>query len=145
MAKDKPEPAKRGRPSVYDPAVVDRILERIAKGESLKSICRNDDMPSDAAFRSWVIDDVDGIAARSARAYDIGHDAIADDCLEIADVEEDVARAKLKIDTRIRLLAKWSKKYGDKVDVNHTGAIDHDASKVLDRLEQSISRILGPS
>lgn len=134
MSKQKGEPAKRGRPTVYDPIAVERILERIAKGESLKSICRDESMPSDSAFRAWVIDDVDGVAARSARAYDIGHDAIADDCIEIADTEEDVARAKIRIDTRIRLLAKWSKKYGDKLDVNHGGAIEHDASKMLGEL-----------
>ena len=42
------------------------------------------------------------------------------EAVEIADAGDDVARDKLRVDTRFRL-AKYhdSKVYGDKVDVNH--------------------------
>jgi len=127
-----------GRPSTYDREIADEILARIAKGESLRSICKSDPkFPPDSTFRQWIIDDVDGIAARSARAYEHGHDAIAEETLEIADDAsndwmesndpdnpgyrfngEHVQRAKLRIDTRLRLLGKWApKKYGDKLEV----------------------------
>lgn len=138
MAKRKPEAEKKpmGRPSKYSREVTDYICEQISHGRSLKSICEDPALPSEAAFRSWVIDDVDGLSARSARAYELGHDAIADQCLEIADSVPPmnpitgaydgaaVQHKRLMIDTRMRLLGKWApKKYGDKLDLNHSGKV----------------------
>jgi hypothetical protein len=133
---------KAGRPSTYTRAKADAILEKIAEGQSLASICKEPGMPTASAFRRWVIDDTDGISTRSARAYSIGHDAIADDCVRIADdgtndyMEnnmteawilngESIQRSRLRVDTRLRLLGKWApKKYGDKIDVAVSGKID---------------------
>jgi hypothetical protein len=73
-----------------------------------------------------------------ARAREAGEEQMALDCLNIADdngkdvrILEDgrevtnadvVQRAKLRIDTRLKLLAKWNpKKWGDKVDVTSKG------------------------
>lgn len=119
-----------GRPSIYDKAVVDTILEKIRQGESLASICKPDNMPAASTFRLWVAEDIDNLSARSARAYEVGYDAIADQCVEIADEEPDihpitgakdsasVQHKRLRIDTRLRLLGKWSpKKYGDKLEL----------------------------
>lgn len=112
-----------GRPTKYTRAIADEICARISDGQSLNSACESDErFPAASTFRQWVIDDVDGIAARSARAYDIGHDAIADDCLRIADTEEDPHRARIRVDTRLRLLGKWSRKYADRVTQEITGA-----------------------
>ena len=127
--------AKVGRPSRYTREIADYILGQIAHGRSLASICKDDPvLPSPACFRGWVVDDVDGISARSARAYEIGHDAIAEECLEIADASPmahpitgaidagDVQHKRVRIDSRLRLLGKWApKKYGDKIDLNHSG------------------------
>ncbi len=68
-----------------------------------------------------------------ARARALGYDAIAADCLLISDdasgdfrlgeksvlVDTDhIQRAKLRIETRLKLLAKWDpKRYGEKVAV----------------------------
>lgn len=76
-------------------------------------------------------------AARIAHAREAGHDAIASDCMDIADdISKDtlygengerantewISRSKLRIETRLKLLAKWDpKRYGDKMDVNHGG------------------------
>lgn len=119
-----------GRPSIYDKAVVDTILEKIRQGESLASICKPDNMPAASTFRLWVAEDIDNLSARSARAYEVGYDAIADQCVEIADEEPDihpitgakdsasVQHKRLRIDTRLRLLGKWApKKYGDKLEL----------------------------
>jgi len=75
-------------------------------------------------------------AARIACAREIGEEVIAQECLEIADdgsndwVEtkhgpqvnmECVNRSKLRVETRLKLLAKWNpKKYGDKLDLSGT-------------------------
>ncbi|NYT45129.1 hypothetical protein H0A64_09875 [Alcaligenaceae bacterium] len=97
-------------------------------------------MPSWRTVYAWIAKDVDGLAARIAQARELGHDAIAEQCLDIADDEQhdwvntrkgvltnDVAigRAKLQIHTRLQLLAKWNpKKYGEKQDINLTGKLD---------------------
>lgn len=92
--------------------------------------------------------------AEFARARDEGFDAIAFECLEIADDarndyidrkaeegdeqakkaqeydSEHVQRSKLRIETRLKLLAKWDpKRYGDKIAVG--GADDLPAIKGL--------------
>ncbi|HBI70015.1 MAG TPA: hypothetical protein DDZ22_13690 [Massilia sp.] len=74
---------------------------------------------------------------RIAGARTRGFDAIAAECLEIADETafdtidtkdgdrantEWISRSKLRIETRLKLLSKWApKKYGDRMDVNHGG------------------------
>lgn len=129
---------KLGRPSTYDPQVAESICERIAEGEPLRQICRDTGIPWRTVYH-WLADNPD-FSARFARARDIGHDAIAEECLEIADdgtfdaIEgedgsmrtnsEVIQRSKLRVETRLKLLAKWSpKKYGDKLDLNHSGDI----------------------
>lgn len=134
------EKRKRGRPTVYSHAVAERICERIARGESLAAICEDEDMPPSTTVRGWVIDDRHGFAALSARAYALGADALAEQCLKIADtpmegvetttkadgsVEERradmIAHRRLQIDTRMRLLGKWApKKYGERQELHHT-------------------------
>lgn len=147
--------ADRGRPSTYTQEVAEAICARIAEGESLASICRDDGMPPASTVRGWVTDDVDGFAARSARAYATGYDAIAESCIEIADdgtndwMErknsqgvvigwevngEHIQRSRIRIDTRLRLLGKWApKRYGDKVAVG--GAEDLPPIQTADPLE----------
>ena len=44
-----------GRPSIYTPHLVERILLRMYAGESLRSICRDDDMPSRPTVHLWRI------------------------------------------------------------------------------------------
>lgn len=60
-------------------------------------------------------------AAALARAREVGCDAIADDVLDIADNgnPDDTNRARLRAETRLKLLAKWNpKKYGDKLQLD---------------------------
>jgi hypothetical protein len=87
----------------------------------------------------WCDKDED-FAQRFARAREIGHDVIAEECLEIIDTEAEMAETtsqsggsshrdsahvswmKNRVEMRLKLLAKWNpKKYGDKVDVTSGG------------------------
>lgn len=132
---------KTGRPSKRTPEIVDEILERIGKGEPLRQITRDEHMPSWTAFYRWMDEDPE-LAARFARARELGEEAIAQECMEIADNAtndwmasqtgdgaelykmngEHVQRSKLRIWTRMELLKKWNpRKWGEKVDVNHGG------------------------
>lgn len=119
------------RPSSYTPETVEAICERLAEGEPLAQICRDDGMPGLRTVYDWAEARPD-VSARIARAREAGEDVIAADCLVIADdgerdyavgadgrevVNHDhIQRSKLRIDTRLKLLAKWNpKRWGDKV------------------------------
>ncbi len=135
----KKEPKPRGRPSKYTPELAAEICERLGTGEPLAQICRDEHMPHDNTVRAWMeADDPFAVAIADARAR--GYDAIAQECLEIADdgrndyIEklaeegdekalaydaEHVQRSKLRVETRLKLLAKWDpKRYGDKSAVD---------------------------
>lgn len=45
-------------PVPYSQEIADAICERLAGGETLKSICRDEGMPNDRAVRSWALEDV---------------------------------------------------------------------------------------
>lgn len=125
-----------GRPSLYTDAIADEICRRLAEGEALREICRSEGYPSEAAVRSWAIDDLHGFGARYARAREIGYDVIAEGILELADTAligtksvskptgvettegDNVDRSRLQIDARKWLLSKMlPKKYGDKLEL----------------------------
>jgi hypothetical protein len=113
----------RGRPSSYNEEVVTKILEKLAAGESLLSICRAPDMPAESTVRKWAAEDREGFYAKYAYARDIGLDHQADRIIDIADTEEDPARARVMIDARKWHLSKMApKRYGDTLTAEVTGA-----------------------
>lgn len=123
-----------GRPSDFTQEIAGEICARLSKGEPLAVICRDDHMPAYRTVYDWQ-KARDTFSASIARAREEGHDNIAADCLSIADDKsgdvkmvgpegeerevcdtEFVQRAKLRIETRLKLLAKWDpKRYGDKL------------------------------
>ena len=97
----------RGRPSIFSPALADRLCERLADGETLRAICRDEGMPDERTVRRWALDDLEGFSAQYARAREIGYQSMADDLTEIADAKDgDPARDRLRVDTRKWLLSK---------------------------------------
>jgi hypothetical protein len=106
----------------YDRAAIQQtVLDGLAAGKSLRSICKADGMPNEATVRSWMRDD-DAFATHSARARELGHESIAEECIEIADDSSLKAdERRVRIDTRLRLLGKWSQRYADKVLNMHSG------------------------
>ena len=124
------EKLKRGRPSLFTDKIADEICERLSNGEPLAQICRDEHMPASRTVSDWTAAYVD-FSADFARARETGFDAIAMDALNIADEtsrdskrsasgdlvadSEWISRSKLRVETRLRLLAKWDpKRYGDK-------------------------------
>ena len=129
-----PKP-KIGRPSKYTPELADEICQRLSNGEPLRQICRDDHMPAWQKIYEWMAKD-EKLSGAIAHARDLGYDAMAEECLIIADtpkfgqtqvmtdkgssttVEDMLGHRKLQIETRLKLLAKFNpKKYGDKVVV----------------------------
>ncbi len=155
---------KRGRPSRYSKAVAKAICERLAEGESLRSICRDENMPAHSTVVKWALEDRNGFYDQYAKAREIGLDVMADELLDIADdgsndwMErfgkdgeslgwmingEAVSRSRLRVDTRKWYLSKLApKRFGDRVALEHTGK-DGGPIEVADARERLASRIAG--
>lgn len=116
--------------SPFNKEIADKILERIAEGESVKKITytqREDGYPSQFTFYGWLLDaekegaseELKDFAKRYVRAREIQAEIAVDECMEIADNASDdiqlldngdnaklwikqtvINRAKLQIDTR---------------------------------------------
>ena len=120
-----------GRPSKLTPAVLRRIVDGLSEGTPLTVICAPAAMPSDRTVRDWM-DANPEVSAAIAGAREAGFDRIALDALAIADnTERDtiltdkgseipnsewISRSKLRVETRLKLLAKWDpKRYGERM------------------------------
>jgi hypothetical protein len=138
------EPPKKkiGRPSKYSPEIAQKMCEMLSEGIPLREICRQDGFPEWRTVYDWMYrddalgDEGVGLSAAIARAREVGYEALAEECLLIADnpqwgqvqtmtdkgtsttVEDMLGHRKLRIETRLKLLAKWNpKKYGDRVQL----------------------------
>lgn len=135
---------RRGRPKgdTYTKVIADEIINRLIDGEPLAVICRDDHMPNPSTVYDWIDREEHAeFSQRFARARNDGGDRIATDCLGIADDAtndwmekigadgqsegwklngEHVQRSKLRIETRMKLLAKWYPgRYGEQINLNH--------------------------
>lgn len=141
---------KTGRPSKYTPEIAQEMCNLLAEGIPLREICRREGFPAWRTVYDWMVRDDEavaagggvGLSASIARAREIGYDALAEQCLMIADTpqmgrrtvyssgaeededsmtvtEEDMlGHRKLQIETRLKLLAKWDpKRFGDRVQL----------------------------
>jgi hypothetical protein len=150
---------KRGRPSLFTQAIADRICAQLSQGIPLAEICRSEGYPAVRTISLWR-EKRPAFDAAYARARDEGFDAIAADCLRIADDtsndtvvvgndenareapnSEWIARSKLRIETRLRLLSKWDpKRYGEKLAVG--GADDLPPVQTESKSDNEIARRL---
>lgn len=114
-----------GRLTEYTPELAAAICDRMASGESLNAICKDDGMPAESTVRLWASSDRDGFAAKYARAREALMDFHAEELLEIADDKlGDPQRDRLRVDARKWLMSKLApKKYGDKVETVHSGEL----------------------
>jgi hypothetical protein len=135
-----------GRPTDYSPEVTARICERLALGESLRAICRDEDTPSLSAVMNW-LNRFPEFVEQYDRARELQAEYLFDEIIEIADDAtndymekksaegvhigwrengEFLARSRLRIDAR-----KWAaskmlpKRYGDKMETKLTGDKDN--------------------
>jgi hypothetical protein len=63
------------------------ICRRLAEGESLRAICRDEGMPSEATVRGWALAD-EGFSAQYARARELGYHALADEIVHISNTPQ---------------------------------------------------------
>jgi len=135
------ETRPRGRPDIFTQELADEVCRRIAEGKSLRSVCRDEDMPGMTTVFKWLREKED-FTKQYARATEERTEAMAEDILDISDdgtndwmtitsaggFEKEVPnnevlqRSKLRVDTRKWIMSKMKpKKYGDKVDVTSGG------------------------
>jgi len=108
--------------------IKDEIVAWLSEGKTLRDYCRQEERPSFGTIYKWLNEDKE-FEERFARARVIGHDSIAEECLQLADSEPlevfdeagnkrydpgSISWRKNQIETRLKLLAKWNPKYGDK-------------------------------
>lgn len=57
LPKPRWQPPRPGRPSLYSEDLASTILERLACGESLRAICRDESMPDRSSVMRWAVRD----------------------------------------------------------------------------------------
>jgi hypothetical protein len=143
MAKAKKPPAGKrppGRPSDYTPDLADVICERLSAGESLRTVCKADDMPDARTVFRWLRLHEE-FRQQYARAKEEAADALVEEIADIADEGsndwmevhdpdnpgwkfngEHFQRSRLRVDARKWIASKLKpKKYGDKLDLTSDG------------------------
>lgn len=122
--------------STYTPELAAEICKRIALGESLRAICRDENMPSQETVFRWLRTDA-GFREQYARAREDQAEFYLDEIIAISDDSthdtkhtdsgeqpnsEWISRSRLRVDARKWAMSKLApKKYGDKIDVTSGG------------------------
>lgn len=121
-----------GRPSEYSEETAKVVCMRLAEGESLRMICRDDAMPDKSTVLRW-LGRYEGFRTQYAHARELSQEAVAEEYFELLDevppMKPDgsfdaaaVAWYKNRADARKWYLSKIApKKYGDKLELNNTG------------------------
>jgi hypothetical protein len=137
--------AKKGRPSKYTTKLADEICERLAAGESLNGISKDEHIPHRVNIMRWLLNTenkgFDLFRTKYALAREIQYQNMADELLDISDndvsqplliegrpvldekgfaimVKDNVGvqHARLRVDTRKWFMSKVLPKFSDKTD-----------------------------
>lgn len=118
-----------GRPSSYTPEVANEVCERLAAGESLRSICNDSHIPHISTVLLWVVDGKhETFSEQYARAREAqGHywgDSMGRLHDEVRRGELDAQQAKVIQDGLKWMAERMARKqYGQKQEVEHTGRV----------------------
>ena len=129
---------KKGRPSIYCEELASQICIRLATGESLVEICREDKMPGYSTIMEWLFKTYESDDPRCdfpelyARAREVQAETYADQMVAIADDDSGdvlrdldgnvvgtnnvrINRHRLRVDTRKWIVSKLLPRYSDRV------------------------------
>ncbi len=99
-------------------ALIEGAIVSLSAGQSLRSYCLSNNV---AYATMWeMLNPVGGDNSAYTRAKAAGTHYLADETIDISDLAtpEDAQVARLRIDTRLRLIGKWNRKdYGDKTAI----------------------------
>ena len=143
-----------GRPTSFTAQIADTICERLADGQSIRTICCDDDMPGQTTVYRWLAA-YEEFRKQYAHAREMQADTIFDEILDIADDasndwmerkdgnSEDsawalngdhVRRSQLRIDARKWMAGKLRpKKYGERIQNDHTITVSEEAKAWLNQ------------
>ncbi len=147
-----------GRASTYTPEMGEQICKRLARGESLRSICELEGFPSVPTVLKWR-HDFDPFNAQYAHARELQADHFAEEVITIPDQAADdaagmegkyghvlIAAARLQADSRKWVAARMHpRSWGDKQtvelqgDINANVTID-DRTTLRDKLDRIKAR-----
>lgn len=146
---------KMGRPSKYTDELAHEICTRLGTGESLRKICRDDNMPCLASVMGWLTTKPDFLD-QYTRAREIQAETQFDEIIDIVDQPPElsyvtdkngelievkfdstyVAWMKLRVDTRKWTAARMSRKYNERVapveENNDPSVIDVNVRDLMD-------------
>jgi hypothetical protein len=127
------------RPIEYTKEIATEICNRLAEGESLRKIVKDEHLPSSSTIYRWLLDErFKDFWEQYEKARNIQAEQLFEELLEIADdgtndyteregsdgetIEvansENIQRSRLRVDTRKWFLSKvLPKKFGEKVDL----------------------------
>jgi hypothetical protein len=109
-----------GRPTTYTQELADDICIRVMS-RSLYKVVRDEDMPNRDTIYTW-LNKYPDFSDKYARACTLRREERFEAMEEIPDLEEDVQRARLKVDVlKWQLSKEEPRKYSDKLDVVTNG------------------------
>lgn len=152
-----------GRPTDYTQETADIICERLADGESLRTICDDEDMPARSTVFRWLSLHKE-FSDQYAHAKTVQAEVLADELISIADdgrndwmerKNEDgenigwrengeaLRRSVLRIDTRKWVAAKLlPKKYGEKIAVGGSKDMDPIETKDTNASDRDLAKAI---
>lgn len=78
--------SRRGRPPKdYTSEIMDKIVERVSVGETLRAICKEPNMPSECTFRKWVRENP-SLAKAWHLAKELRAHSLFDKAIDLADI-----------------------------------------------------------
>lgn len=109
-----------GRPTKFSKELGDEICRMIGEGYSARSVCTDKSITLATLYR-WLRENEE-FKSQYDRAREDAADTLVDELMEIADTEDDVQRAKLKIDARKWVASRMKpKSWGEKQQHEHSG------------------------
>ena len=114
-------PMARFEEMIADPFAMSVVVQRVTDGETLAQIAKSRGVPY-GKLAEWITEDA-GRCEQYARATRLAMDLIAREVVAIADeageTKVGVSKAKLRVDTRMRLAGKlYREQYGDASQVS---------------------------
>ena len=141
----------------FSQEIFDEICVRIAEGESLRKICKDDKMPSLVSVWRW-LNESEALSKQYTRAREEQAETFVDEILDIADDNKDdtyldennkliinqevIARSRLRVDSRKWIASKLKpKRFGDytkiQAEVKDTSATSSWLGEVLSEIDNN--------
>lgn len=141
----------------FSQEIFDEICVRIAEGESLRKICKDEKMPSLVAVWKW-LNNSEELVKQYTRAREEQAETLVDEIIDISDEKKDdtfldkdgnevinheaIARSRLRVDSRKWIASKLKpKRFGDytkiQAEVKDTSSTNSWLGEVLSEIDNN--------